>query len=208
MSTTQTPRPPFYFEKNVGQAPAQVAFLAHTADGVLYLERNGSVRAPGATPRALMSPQHRARAPRLAGTRRLTGMVNYLLGNNPRHWYTNIPTFGEVTYANIYPGINLTLPRIAGGQLEYDCIGASQGGRTAHSPAALPIAARQPSSLTATARSGARRLSDSEKSKTRPTVYQWLVIHTRRLRLGRLLNRRGGHAVRFRLGAYDHPRNR
>ena len=37
-------------------------------------------------------------------TEELEGKVNYLLGNDPAAWRTDIPTFGRVTYQDIYPG--------------------------------------------------------------------------------------------------------
>ncbi len=37
----------------------------------------------------------------------LPGRVNYITGNNPRSWHTNIRTYGRVEYRDIYPGIDL-----------------------------------------------------------------------------------------------------
>lgn len=34
---------------------------------------------------------------------------NYFLGNNPAQWAANVPNFGEITYRNVYPGIDLRL---------------------------------------------------------------------------------------------------
>jgi gliding motility-associated-like protein len=34
---------------------------------------------------------------------------NYFLGNDPSHWASGVPTFGEITYHNIYPNIDLKL---------------------------------------------------------------------------------------------------
>jgi hypothetical protein len=35
--------------------------------------------------------------------------INYFKGKNPHIWKTNLPTYKEILYKNIYPGINLTL---------------------------------------------------------------------------------------------------
>ncbi len=43
----------------------------------------------------------------VAGENKLPGKVNYYIGNNPKNWHTNIPTYARVKYRNIYPGINL-----------------------------------------------------------------------------------------------------
>jgi hypothetical protein len=37
----------------------------------------------------------------------LPGKVNYILGNDPKRWRTNIPTYAKVTYSNVYPGVDL-----------------------------------------------------------------------------------------------------
>jgi hypothetical protein len=49
-----------------------------------------------------------------------TGKSNYFIGNDPRKWRTNVPTFGGVRYENIYPGVDLVYYNNKGGQLEYD----------------------------------------------------------------------------------------
>lgn len=45
---------------------------------------------------------------RLSGAELLTGKVNYFLGNDPSKWLTNIPIYSRITYADLYPGIDLT----------------------------------------------------------------------------------------------------
>ena len=37
----------------------------------------------------------------------LEGKVNYLLGNDPAKWRSDVPTFGRVRYRDVYPGIDL-----------------------------------------------------------------------------------------------------
>ena len=49
----------------------------------------------------------------------LRGTVNYLIGNNPSQWHTNISTYAKVEYANLYKGIDLVYYGNQG-QLEYD----------------------------------------------------------------------------------------
>ena len=51
----------------------------------------------------------------------LAGRINYLTGNDPSGWHRNLPTFGRVTYREVYPGIDLSY---YGNQssLEYDFI--------------------------------------------------------------------------------------
>ena len=34
---------------------------------------------------------------------------NYFLGNDPAHWASNVPSFGEIIYHDLYPGVDLKL---------------------------------------------------------------------------------------------------
>ena len=51
----------------------------------------------------------------------LPGRTNYFLGNDPKKWHTNIPTYAKVKYQNIYPGVDLVY-RGSQKRLEYDFI--------------------------------------------------------------------------------------
>jgi len=48
-------------------------------------------------------------------------VVNYFVGNDPEKWYTNIPTYRELVYRDIYPNIDLRLYG-NGGMLRYDFV--------------------------------------------------------------------------------------
>jgi len=58
----------------------------------------------------------------VTGARELPGKVNYFLGNDPKKWRTNVPTYAQVRYRNVYPGIDLVYYGNQGGQLEYDFV--------------------------------------------------------------------------------------
>ena len=47
------------------------------------------------------------------------GNVNYLVGRDQSKWRSNIPLFGQVSYRNLYPGIDLAFHG-SGKQLEFD----------------------------------------------------------------------------------------
>ena len=118
---------PLVFEANQGQTAPKVSFLSHGPDFTLFLASGEAVlalRAPShaANLRAHVSPSTsepeatialRMRlvganpAAVLRGHRRTLGKVNYLIGSDPQKWYTNIPTYADVDYENVYPGINL-----------------------------------------------------------------------------------------------------
>jgi hypothetical protein len=43
----------------------------------------------------------------VTGARELPGKVNYFIDNDPKKWRTNVPTYAEVKYKDIYPGVDL-----------------------------------------------------------------------------------------------------
>lgn len=127
---------PLAFEPTWGQAGTPVRFLARgrgytvllSAIGIMLVRDaagNGSVPEPlgpvaarpavrtgaATVPRAhgtilqlvLLGASPRAR---MSGCDPLPGRVNYLMGNNPRHWHTDIPTYACVVYRGVYPGID------------------------------------------------------------------------------------------------------
>ena len=48
-----------------------------------------------------------------------SGRVNYFIGNDPSKWHSGVPLFGQVSYRNIYPGIDLAFHG-NGKHLEFD----------------------------------------------------------------------------------------
>src|SRR5215472_4456344 len=57
----------------------------------------------------------------VTGTNELPGKSNYLIGNNPKKWRTNVPNYTRVEYKGVYPGVNLVYYGNQG-QLEYDFV--------------------------------------------------------------------------------------
>src|SRR2546430_3334333 len=37
----------------------------------------------------------------------LPGKTNYFVGNDPKKWRTDVPTYGKVKYEGVYPGVDL-----------------------------------------------------------------------------------------------------
>jgi hypothetical protein len=160
-------RLPLSFERNVGQSAPQVQFLAHLASGTLFLTHTEAVLVLAAPGRRTMGaraaagreklglPQRpgrvsvlrlrlvgaNAHAP-IVGRAQLPGRVNYFLGNQPQRWHTHVPTYAQVAYHNVYPGVDL-LYAGTWQQLTYDFVLA---------PGAQPAAIRL-------AVAGARRLA-------------------------------------------------
>jgi hypothetical protein len=55
------------------------------------------------------------------GVQPLPGKVNYFLSNDPTKWRTNVSTYAEVEYENVYPGVDL-LYHGSERELEYDFV--------------------------------------------------------------------------------------
>jgi hypothetical protein len=55
---------------------------------------------------------------KIAGLDELPGKSNYFLGNDPKKWRTNLPTYAKVRYENVYPGIDLVY---YGNQRQLEC---------------------------------------------------------------------------------------
>jgi hypothetical protein len=69
------------------------------------------------------------RAPRLEARGELPGRSNYFLGNDPALWRTDVPSYAEVIYRDIWPNVDLVF-RYRDGELTYaavatDCVTAT-----------------------------------------------------------------------------------
>ncbi|HVA93782.1 MAG TPA: SBBP repeat-containing protein, partial [Candidatus Dormibacteraeota bacterium] len=123
---------PLAFEANQGQTNAQVKFLSRGSGYTLFLtptdavlslvqptrqKRAGLPAVPGQVPAAATKPMQASALrmrlaganahPQIQGLDELRGKSNYLLGNDPKKWRTNVPNYARVEYRNIYPGVNL-----------------------------------------------------------------------------------------------------
>ncbi|HEY6274643.1 MAG TPA: SBBP repeat-containing protein [Terriglobales bacterium] len=57
----------------------------------------------------------------MEGVDQLPGKTNYFIGHDPQKWRTNVPNYGKVRYAGVYPGVDLIYYGNQG-QLEYDFV--------------------------------------------------------------------------------------
>jgi len=128
---------PLSFEANQGQTDAQVKFLARGRGYALFLTATEAVL-------SLAKPQAHAESsapsspeaggavlamqlaganpePPVSGKDALPGRVNYLRGQDPARWQTQIPTYAKVAYEGLYPGVDLVYYGNQG-QLEYDFV--------------------------------------------------------------------------------------
>jgi hypothetical protein len=139
---------PISFEVNQGQVNSQVRFLAHGSGYNLFLTPTEALLAvSGATSASATSQAPFVPAiddpvatspassssvvgmqflnansqPQITGEQQLPGVVNYFVGRNQANWHTNIPTYAQVRYHNLYPGIDLVYYGNQG-HLEYDFV--------------------------------------------------------------------------------------
>lgn len=114
-------RLPLYFEAHKGQSDERVQFLTRGRGYTLLLKPSGMTLAlevsdpdkqtrssASQTPSLLrMHLLGGAADPLLEGLDPLPGKSNYFIGNDPKRWRTNIPTYAGVRYRDVYPGIDL-----------------------------------------------------------------------------------------------------
>jgi len=127
---------PLLFIQNRGQIDSQVAYYVKTSGQTLYLTSEGIVfdliryektgaddRTEGKAARLVFSLDFIGAnsQPAIEGSVRDSVVVSYFIGNDPAKWRTDIPTYRELLYRDIYPGIDLRLYG-SGGVLRYDFI--------------------------------------------------------------------------------------
>ena len=138
---------PLSFEENLGQTAREVRYVSRGAGYELFLTPNDAVLALlSSTPNDLLAHNHLStlRAlreahstgritpvrlhlvganseSRITGSDPLQGKVNYFIGNDPKKWRTDVPTYARVRYAEVYPGVDLVFYGNQR-QLEYDFV--------------------------------------------------------------------------------------
>ncbi len=129
---------PLRFEQNIGQADPQARYLSGGSGYTMYflptelalaldLETNQIAKGHQPFPKhgghkfGLVHIQMEGAntGTLISSEQTLPEKFNYLIGNDPTQWRTNVSVFGRVRYQDIYPGIDLTF---YGNQshLEYD----------------------------------------------------------------------------------------
>jgi hypothetical protein len=121
---------PLSFEVNQGQTVPQVKFLSRgngynlfltSNEAVLVLSKNAAEQRSDVLKIKLIGANVE---PQVTGEGELPGKSNYLLGNDPQQWRTNIANYAKVKYDDVYPGIDMVYYG-NGHQLEYDFIVAA-----------------------------------------------------------------------------------
>ena len=190
---------PLSFEANQGQTDTQVNFLSRGSGYTLFLTPSEAVlslaagdmndvvrmRIVGADPDAPST-----------GLKTQAGHTNYLIGDDPSQWHTEVANYGKVEYQNVYSGIDLVY---YGNQrrLEYDFVVAPRA-----DPNVIELAFDGVRSMEL-GRGGNLILhtAGGDLVKDAPVVYQE-IDGSRHTIAGRYLLDDG--QVRFEVGTYDH----
>jgi hypothetical protein len=112
-ASTPLERLPLAFEPNAGQADPTAQFLVRAPGGLLFFGQDQVVLAlnagDGRDERHLLRWQFVDADPRarLTGDERRPAQVSYFEGNDPSRWQHGLPVYAGVSYAGLYPGIDL-----------------------------------------------------------------------------------------------------
>jgi Beta-propeller repeat len=211
---------PLSFEANVGQTSSQVKFLSRgqgytlfltrRAEAVLVLGKTAPKRSPAEPADKLVEPQPEAAPPaalrmKLVGAKRtpqvealeeLPGKANYFIGNDPKKWRTNVPTYAKVRYREVYPGVDLVYYG-KGRQLEHDFIVAPDA-----DPRAITLDLEGAGRVSIGAKGDLiLAMKDGEVRFLKPMVYQ--EVEGVRREMSGSYRLKGAHQVGFQVAAYD-----
>ncbi|HKR11948.1 MAG TPA: SBBP repeat-containing protein [Pyrinomonadaceae bacterium] len=117
---------PLSFETNQGQTDGEVKFLSRGSGYTVFLTateavlslQSGAKTKPAVLRMKLAGAQNN---PTVTGRHELSGKVNYLTGQDRNQWQTNVSTYRQVYYEEVYSGIDLVYYGNQR-QLEYDFI--------------------------------------------------------------------------------------
>jgi hypothetical protein len=216
---------PISFEANQGQTDPQVKFLARGEGYSLFLTDSAAVLTltkanPSNTkpnPALAMGKNSKPETPaaktdivrmelsgaspslRVSGADQLAGKANYFIGNDPSKWHANVPTYAQVKYSGVYPGVDL-LYYGNQRQLEYDFIvarGADPKPVRLYFAGASKLKLKPNGDLIILTK-------DGQIAFRKPVIYQ--TKDGQRQPVKGDFTLLAGNTVAFHLGAYDHGR--
>jgi hypothetical protein len=198
-------RLPLAFEPNQGQAPRDVKFLSRSHDAIVLLTATDAIiRWPDfevgpTTTRHISSDRKSIQqnphfsglrmhlvgsnpAPKASGESPLTSKSNYLKGEDPGKWITQLPNYSRVRFQDVYPGIALTYYGNRQ-QLEYDFViqPDAQPNRIEMDFAELDGASQQPEISLDDNGNLLLRTASGEIQQPKPLAYQ--IVHGRRVKV-------------------------
>ena len=214
---------PLSFEANRGQTDERVKFVARASGYTLFLKPDEAVlklqnadlgrrnqqpaaNKPQSTTLNQQSTVLRAKlvganpSAQAAGLDELPGKSNYFIGNDPKRWRTNVPTYAKVKFASIYPGVDVVYYGTQTRQMEYDFVVAPQA-----DPKTIKFSFEGAEKLEVNPRGDLLlRVNGKELRMQKPIVYQKKGDDRREI-LGSY-KLASGHEVGFEIGKYDTTR--
>jgi hypothetical protein len=213
-------RLPLSFELNLGQTDGQVKFLSRGSGFSLFLTNDEAVIDLKRTGPSHIDPRRRFAKPRrmpdtdgssasvkvrmqllganmasrVVGAAELPGKVNYFIGNDPAKWRTNVPTYAQVKYENVYPGVDLIYYGNQG-RLEYDFVVAPGS-----DPGLIALRFRDGSDV-AIDQNGDLLLNSEDVRFQKPVVYQNNDRTRKPVESQYLMT--ADNTIRFTVGDYD-----
>jgi Beta-propeller repeat len=211
---------PLSFEPNLGQTDRRVSYLARGTGYTAFLSASeATIRLEGvpagltrgrdpfsATATAATTKRTASAVVRIAlaganpaskaeGRDLLAGRSNYLIGNDPAKWHRNVPQFGALNYAAVYPGVDL---RYHGNQSQLESDYLVAPGADAHQIGLRITGAKQ----VTLNRSGDLVLSTAagELTLCHPRAFQELGNGMQEVAATYV---QSGELVRIHVGAYD-----
>ncbi len=214
---------PLSFELNEGQTDEHVKFLSRRPGYTLFLTQSEAVLALGKGGNeariGTLTGKRSAKAEpvetqvlrvklvganphaKIEGLEQLPGKANYFIGNDPKKWRTNIPTYARIRYRDVYPGIDVVYYGTGQGQLEYDFIvapGTDPKAITLRLEGAKKLLLNGESDLVATLPDGGQLVQHL------PAIYQERDRKREKIQ-GRVVLR-GKATIGFELAEYDRHR--
>lgn len=200
-STQQSYQLPISFEANMGQTDAEVKFLSRGSGYTLFLTATEAVlslrKSMNDKPAVLRMQLAGANDnPQITGRDELTGKVNYLMGQDRSEWRTNVSTYRQVYYEEVYSGVDLIYYGNRQ-QLEYDFLVEPEA-----NPKAIRLAFTGARSMTVD-RSGDLVLETAagQVRQKRPVAYQEIDGQRQTVTANYVVKNR--RQVGFQLGEYD-----
>ena len=198
------------FVENKGQLPGDVRFSTSTFFGTVLVGHDGRLTYSLPKAQSRLEPSQAIRqaagakltetlvgaTPLPTAGARAPGNVSYLVGNDPRRWQNDLPTYEEVRLGRVWPGVSMVL-RAHGRNVEKVFTlqpGARVGQIRMRVDGVGPLAIDPDGALVAATGSGEIRF-------TKPVAYQEQDGLRRPVAAAYALH---GSTYGFRVGAYDH----
>jgi hypothetical protein len=188
---------PTYFVENGGQIDSRVAFYAQESGASIYFTSQEVVLV---LPQGVLRTRFLGANPdvRISASDEREARFSYLIGDNSESWHRELRTYGEITYHNLYPGVDLTYTG-RDNALKYEFVLQEEG-----DVEAIQLASPGVESLREAANGDLLVLMEGSQTPlrdVRPYAYQ--DINGTRVHVGASYTLHGENTFGFSVDAYD-----